>query len=356
MNALLKTNENIVDIAIAYFDESDEMLKEITQDNLYFALSALSFQYKRLYLIGDLMYTSSIKITAIIVDDPDEEYTIKLNLNKDFNNVADFNDSTNSVSGTFDNQASRYLNAMPLDILISSNNITEVSKAVEFTLEFGDNPEVPQFVCYSTYSSVRWNDFGESVTESSVEIDGVNYDTFSEALELLSDVLEYDINYGSLTNISNKVVSLRFNRRLPLYRYEYNSGVWDELSGYTYFCLQPNNYSMPMNCQISTQRNYVSFDRDSYVNNAGNYEVTVNGFTFPERFNNAYSDIWFARNFGYDLEYSEFYYKDYSVQTSHIYLRKISGDNLQINGSTDVAVVHANGDIELCLSAQAATE
>ena len=118
MSTLINTNESISDIALAYFDEEEEVLKEITEDNLEFYIFPYGSEYKRLYLIGDLIYTNIIKITATVTD---ELYEVKLKLIDNFNSNSDFNDATNVIHCTVTNN---YLNAIPIDILVTSTGIS----------------------------------------------------------------------------------------------------------------------------------------------------------------------------------------------------------------------------------------
>lgn len=131
MNEIIKTTENISDIALAYFDETDETLKEINENNLYFSLSPFSTQYKRLYLIGDLIYKDIIKITANI----NEEYEVKLNLLDSFNSVSDFTEATNTIYCTLDN---KHLNSIPLDILVISKTISYTTVDLEIDITIGE--------------------------------------------------------------------------------------------------------------------------------------------------------------------------------------------------------------------------
>ena len=81
MSEIIKTNENINSIALAYYDEEDEVLKEVNEDNLYFSLSPYSTKYKRLYLIGDLIYRDIIKVEAFVTSFGEiTNYEVKLNL------------------------------------------------------------------------------------------------------------------------------------------------------------------------------------------------------------------------------------------------------------------------------------
>jgi len=133
LNGIIKTNENISDIALTYFDEQEEVLKEITADNLYFSLSPFSTSYKRLYLVGDLIYNDIIRVRA----SPMEGYTVKLKILDRFNYVSDFEDATDQVYCSLDN---KHLNSIPLDILIISENIVSETVPLVLTIIVGEEP------------------------------------------------------------------------------------------------------------------------------------------------------------------------------------------------------------------------
>lgn len=132
MSEIINTNENINSIALAYYDEEDEVLKEVNEDNLYFSLSPYSTKYKRLYLIGDLIYRDIIKVEALV----SEGYEIKLKLLDAFNNISDFSDSTNRVYCTLNNT---HLNSIPLDILVISTNTSYETVNLEIRITVGES-------------------------------------------------------------------------------------------------------------------------------------------------------------------------------------------------------------------------
>ncbi len=132
MSEIINTNENINSIALAYYDEEDEVLKEVNEDNLYFSLSPYSTKYKRLYLIGDLIYRDIIKVEALV----SEGYEVKLKLLDAFNNISDFSDSTNRVYCTLNNT---HLNSIPLDILVISTNTSYETVNLEIRITVGES-------------------------------------------------------------------------------------------------------------------------------------------------------------------------------------------------------------------------
>lgn len=133
----LDTLLNIPDIALAYIDETDGMLKEI-DESVYFAVSAMSFKYKRLFVIGERIYDSLLTIRAYIEDDVDEDYIVKLNLGQKYNGLESFQYSTNQVNGTYDINY-KYENALPLDVLVTSKHLTEKTFNLKFSITYGDD-------------------------------------------------------------------------------------------------------------------------------------------------------------------------------------------------------------------------
>ena len=131
MSEIIKTNENISELALAFFDETDEMLKEITEDNLYFSLSPYSSQHKRLYLIGDLIYKDVVKITAEVSSGDYEVYVAILDR---FNGRSDFSEASNTVYCTLTNT---HLNSIPVDFLIVSTGISTETIQLSINISVG---------------------------------------------------------------------------------------------------------------------------------------------------------------------------------------------------------------------------
>lgn len=127
MKTILNTSESISTIAISYLDEEDEVLKEISNGGLYFSLSPFSKQLKRLFVIGDLLYNNKITIKAII--ESDKDYEVKVKLNSVGN---DFTSNTDTI--VMLNTTSAFVNALPLDVLITSKSIIEKSVNLNFTI------------------------------------------------------------------------------------------------------------------------------------------------------------------------------------------------------------------------------
>ena len=138
MNELLNTIENISTLSLCYLDEVDEYLKEV-DETTYFAISPLSVSYKRLYLMGDYIYKGTVTVSAFLPENFDADYQVKLRLGQDYTDLNDFEEYTNVVSGNYESLTFKYGNAIPIDIMIYSNNITETHTEVEFVLEWDDN-------------------------------------------------------------------------------------------------------------------------------------------------------------------------------------------------------------------------
>ena len=131
---LLKTSESISDIAIAYLDEIDGEIKEIDQ-RFHIAVSAMSSSYIRLFLIGDRVYDSKIKIEAFI-DPNDFEYDVKIRLGGSYVGVESFQYCSNEAIGVFKDCTEVYKNALPLDVLVTSLALTEKTKSLIFKISY----------------------------------------------------------------------------------------------------------------------------------------------------------------------------------------------------------------------------
>lgn len=134
MSEILNTNENISDIALAYFDEIEEVLKEIKDDSLYFSLSPFTSEYKRLYLIGDMIYTEHIRLTAHVP----EGFSVKVLLKDEYTSYRNFEEASDTV---YCSMSSRYLNAIPVDFLVRSESINYGTVNLDIKLRVGEREE-----------------------------------------------------------------------------------------------------------------------------------------------------------------------------------------------------------------------
>lgn len=131
----LNTVENTDTLCLCYLDEIDETLKEV-DESTYFAVYPLGVTHKRLYLIGDLIYKGTIKVTANLPVISNGDYSISLRLGKEYVGVEDFEDEDNTDQGSYNELTIKYSNAIPVDILISSNKILESHTTINFVLEW----------------------------------------------------------------------------------------------------------------------------------------------------------------------------------------------------------------------------
>lgn len=136
MSTLLNTNENISTLALCYLDEKDEYLKEI-DSSTYFAVSPLSVSYKRLYLVGDYIYKGVVTITATLPSSFETDYTVKIKLGEAYDNVEQFDGFNNVATSEYSSLLFKYGNAIPLDVMIYSNNVTETHTQVNFFIRMG---------------------------------------------------------------------------------------------------------------------------------------------------------------------------------------------------------------------------
>lgn len=121
MTNYINTSEIVNTLALAEFNTDLESLVEVTNDSFIIAVSAKKFTIKRYYIIGEMLYNNTISLT---VETNNNEYTTKILVgNKEYPRRSDF--ITNISSVTYDNTQFKYLNALPVDILIESNTLSQ---------------------------------------------------------------------------------------------------------------------------------------------------------------------------------------------------------------------------------------
>ena len=310
LESLLNTFENISDIALAYFDEKAEVLREISDQEDYFCVAPFSVQYKRLYIIGDLLYNNVFTISAKLDTEFQNQYEIKLKLGSIYNQVSDFDEASNSVSGYYKNLGHKYLNAVPLDVLVISNNLTEKSTSITFELSIDD--EGSTISCAGNTSKVYIQELNLGDIEVEVQLDGesVGYLSNGQLPASLSSIFNYSLdNTGTnfIENVSNSDHSLYFYRSFQqvdgdVTNYSFISGEVD-----TSMCLKRKSYSYTILC---TDPSYeIGFTLESAQ--AARYNTDI------------YVDDGFLCNLNYALNYRGSLLDNFSVYTS--------GSNLYIS-------------------------
>ena len=121
MTNYINTSEVIDNLALTEFDTESESLVEITNESLIIAVPAKRFTIKRFYLIGEMLYNNTISVQ---VSTGSVSYIAKLLLgSKEFPRYSDFIES--EVSSTYDTSNFKFLNALPVDVLIESKHLSQ---------------------------------------------------------------------------------------------------------------------------------------------------------------------------------------------------------------------------------------
>lgn len=132
MNTNLSNTLIVNDLALTYYDTVDEVIKEL-DDNFYCTLKPFSNSFYTLYLVGDLMYTSSVRVTFNLTSNDTDKLDIRA-YSGEFNyNV--FDDNTSSVIINYASADYKYNNAIPINIRLTSNAITQSTASLSIVLE-----------------------------------------------------------------------------------------------------------------------------------------------------------------------------------------------------------------------------
>ena len=130
MTNYINTSEVIDNLALTEFDTESESLVEITNESLIIAVPAKRFTIKRFYLIGEMLYNNMISVQ---VSTGSVNYIAKLLLgSKEFPRYSDFIES--EVSSTYDTSNFKFLNALPVDVLIESKHMSQTDCTIDITI------------------------------------------------------------------------------------------------------------------------------------------------------------------------------------------------------------------------------
>lgn len=179
---ILKTKENISTIALAYLDETDGFLKEVTEKNMYVAIPSFKKGLKRFYLIGDYLYNYSLSVSALVTN---PELVVKVLLGRKINTLEIFTPATHIDKVIYQEAEFKYLNAVPLDILIESQSILELTESL--IIEIGTE-EFTELSCYNATNS-----------SDCISFEGT-CDLYIDDVLILTNASEFEIyNYFSTT-------------------------------------------------------------------------------------------------------------------------------------------------------------
>lgn len=131
MNKLLKTDENIKTIALAFLDEEDGYLKQVQVDNLYISVPNKEFKHMQFFLIGDEIYTNKLTVT-VRIDNP--SYRVGVTLGEKYKNLSQF-DKRTAYLNYHSNAEFKYANAIPVDIVVFSDSVVEETSELEIFIE-----------------------------------------------------------------------------------------------------------------------------------------------------------------------------------------------------------------------------
>lgn len=128
------TIDSILDdnIGLMYFNPTTETLKEIDSSSTYITCRAFTYSIKRFYLCGtSLEYTNDITI-RVSTSDPDL-YATKVISGGILVNKSHFDTATDELVFDTSLLGSQFTNAIPVDILIDSQTLTE--KVINLNIE-----------------------------------------------------------------------------------------------------------------------------------------------------------------------------------------------------------------------------
>ena len=136
MTIYMNTSEVVNNLALAELDAETESLKEVTEDSFVVAVSSQRFTIKRYYLIGEMLYNKNL---TVAVTTGSEDYTAKVLVGyKEYPRYSDFYD-TMATGISYDTSNYKYLNALPVDILVESRVISQTDCTIE--IEIGEEGE-----------------------------------------------------------------------------------------------------------------------------------------------------------------------------------------------------------------------
>lgn len=129
----LRTVTNTENIVLAVLDKETEILREVESQDLILPVFAKNMVIKRFFLIGEALYNSNLTVTANTSTD---EYTVKVAIG--LGNIvrySDFAEYTNSFTTQYNNTVNSYMNALPVDICITSNKYSIEDTELSITIK-----------------------------------------------------------------------------------------------------------------------------------------------------------------------------------------------------------------------------
>lgn len=150
------TIDSILDdnIGLMYFNPTTETLKEIDSSSTYITCRAFTYSIKRFYLCGtSLEYTNDITI-RVSTSDPDL-YTTKVISGGILVNKSHFDTATDELVFDTSLLGTQFTNAIPIDILIDSQTLTE--KVINLNIELLVRATPVSSTCTLIPSTITYN-------------------------------------------------------------------------------------------------------------------------------------------------------------------------------------------------------
>lgn len=132
MTGILNTLEMIDSLALSIFDPSTELLREVEEKDLVIPVFTGKSFIKRFYLIGEYLYKHDVRVTVSVSS---SEYTAKVVIGRDQVRLSDFVEYSNSHTTTYKDASYKLVNALPVDVLVTSLGISTVDADINIEIE-----------------------------------------------------------------------------------------------------------------------------------------------------------------------------------------------------------------------------
>lgn len=132
MTGILSTLEVIDSLALSIYDPSTELLREVEERDLVVPVFTGKSYIKRFYLIGEYLYKHDVKVTVNIGN---TEYNAKVIIGRDQVRLSDFSEYTNSQETSYKDAPYKLLNALPVDVLVTSLGLSTEDADIEIEIE-----------------------------------------------------------------------------------------------------------------------------------------------------------------------------------------------------------------------------
>ena len=109
-------------LGLMYLDPISETLKEIDVTSMYIPVYPFESVVRRFYLCGDALFLDSVIIIKVSVDTAhQDDYDVKILAGQENPRLSDFDTADNKCVTSYGNINNYFANAIPVDILLSSN-------------------------------------------------------------------------------------------------------------------------------------------------------------------------------------------------------------------------------------------